>query len=162
MSHVMRKPVYVICEQQRRRSVCTSAQSDQRLCCSLSGCYNTSTCYSQNFKNLASLCSWTGRFESYLVANSEDRFSRDVAHVYVITVDYQSLYNLCIWCKWIFIINKNTVIVHLHQQSKERAALCLGQLCVGEEKFPHRKTVIEGLLSSIQVCDVTFNCYMKD
>ena len=32
MSHVMRKPVYVICEQQRRRSACASAQSDQRLC----------------------------------------------------------------------------------------------------------------------------------
>ena len=38
----------------------------------------------------------------------------------------------------------------LHQ-SKERAALCLGQLCVGEEKFPHRKIAIEGLLSSVQV-----------
>lgn len=35
-------------------------------------------------------------------------------------------------------------------KSKERAALCLGQLCVGEEKFPHRKTAIDGLLSSIQ------------
>ena len=31
----MRKPVYAICEQQRRRSTCASAQSDQRLCCSL-------------------------------------------------------------------------------------------------------------------------------
>ena len=30
MSHVMRKPVYVMCEQQRRRSACASAQSDQR------------------------------------------------------------------------------------------------------------------------------------
>ena len=28
---------YVICEQQRRRSACASAQSDQRLCCSLLG-----------------------------------------------------------------------------------------------------------------------------
>ena len=28
----MRKPVYAICEQQRRRSDCVSAQSDQRLC----------------------------------------------------------------------------------------------------------------------------------
>ena len=35
MSHVMRKPVYAICEQQRRRSTCASAQSDQCLCCSL-------------------------------------------------------------------------------------------------------------------------------
>ena len=30
MSHVMRKPVYVICEQQKRRLACASAQSDQR------------------------------------------------------------------------------------------------------------------------------------
>ena len=28
---------YDICEQQRRRSACASAQSDQRLCCSLLG-----------------------------------------------------------------------------------------------------------------------------
>ena len=35
LSHVMRKPVYAICEQQRRRSACASAQSDQHLCCSL-------------------------------------------------------------------------------------------------------------------------------
>ena len=32
------------------------------------------------FKILASLISLAGRFESYLVANAEDRFSRDVAH----------------------------------------------------------------------------------
>ena len=35
MCHVMRKPVFAIWEQQRCRSACTSAQSDQRLCCSL-------------------------------------------------------------------------------------------------------------------------------
>ena len=33
LSHVMRKPVCAICEQQRRISACASAQSDQRLCC---------------------------------------------------------------------------------------------------------------------------------
>ena len=37
MSHVMRKPVYAICEQQRRRSACASAQSGQCLYCSLPG-----------------------------------------------------------------------------------------------------------------------------
>ena len=36
-SHVMRKPVYAKCEQQRRRSACAPAQSDQRLCFSLFG-----------------------------------------------------------------------------------------------------------------------------
>ena len=33
MSHMMRKPVYAICEQQRCRSACAAAQSGQRLCC---------------------------------------------------------------------------------------------------------------------------------
>ena len=32
ISHAMRKPVYAICEQQRHRSACTSAQLDQHLC----------------------------------------------------------------------------------------------------------------------------------
>ena len=31
----MRKPIYAICEQQRRRSACAFAQSDQHLYCSL-------------------------------------------------------------------------------------------------------------------------------
>ena len=35
MSHVIRKPVFAICEQQRRRSAFASAQFDQRLCYSL-------------------------------------------------------------------------------------------------------------------------------
>ena len=33
----------------------------------------------QNLKPLASLYSWAGQFESYLVANPEDRFSHDMA-----------------------------------------------------------------------------------
>ena len=78
----MRKPVYAICEQQRRRSACTSALSDQHLCCSLSRQYNTSTCYIRNFKILASFCGCAGQFEPTLVAHPEDRFSRDKAHLF--------------------------------------------------------------------------------
>ena len=37
MSHVMRKPIFTLCEQQKCRSACASAQSDQHLCCSLPG-----------------------------------------------------------------------------------------------------------------------------
>ena len=77
MCHVMRKPDYGIFKQQKRRSAYASAQSDQHLCCSLPRQYNTSTCYIQNFKTLPSFCGCTGRFESTLVANPEDRFSRD-------------------------------------------------------------------------------------
>ena len=32
LSHVMRKPFFAICQQQRRRSACACVQSDQRLC----------------------------------------------------------------------------------------------------------------------------------
>ena len=35
----------------------------------------------QNLKPLTSLYSWAGKFESYLVANPEDRFSLNVAHI---------------------------------------------------------------------------------
>ena len=31
----------------------------------------------------AILISWAGRFESYLIANPEDRFSRDAAQIFV-------------------------------------------------------------------------------
>ena len=63
---------YVICEQQRRRSACASAQSDQRLYCSLPRQNDTcsSFIYIRNFKILASLCSWAGQFLSCLVGDS--------------------------------------------------------------------------------------------
>ena len=76
----MRKPVYAICGQQRRSSACTSTQSDQHLCCLLPRQYNTSFFCVRNFKPLASVCGCAGRFESYLVANPKDRFSRDLPH----------------------------------------------------------------------------------
>ena len=61
---------YVIYEQQRRRSACASAQSDQHLCFSLLKLYNISRFYSRNFKNLAGFCGCAGRFVSGLVGNS--------------------------------------------------------------------------------------------
>ena len=38
---------------------------------------------SEIFKPLGSFCSCAGQFESYLVENPEDRFSRDEAHIYI-------------------------------------------------------------------------------
>ena len=72
MSYVMRKPAL---------SYANNKGADQRLCYSLRRQYNTSTCYSRNFKTLARLWRWAGRLESYLVQNPEDRFSRDKAHM---------------------------------------------------------------------------------
>ena len=49
----------------------------------------------QNLKPLASLCSWAGQFESYLVRNPEDRFSHDEA--YFLT---DICWHDCKWCNW--------------------------------------------------------------
>ena len=94
MSHVMRKPVYAICEQQRRRSACASAQSDQGLSYSLPRQYNASSFYIQNFKPLASFYGCTGRFEPYLVANPENRFSLDIAQI---MVNQMILHSISLW-----------------------------------------------------------------
>ena len=75
MSRLMRKSVFALFEQQRRRSACASAQSDQHLCCSLHRLYNTSSFYIRNFKPLPSYCGCAGRFESYLVRNRKQVFS---------------------------------------------------------------------------------------
>ena len=40
MGRVARKPKVVAFQQQGRRPACADAQSDQRLCCSISGKYN--------------------------------------------------------------------------------------------------------------------------
>ena len=77
-----RKPDIGACEQQRRRPVFVSKKSDQRLYGSLTGNY-IQTCIMQNFV-LASLCSRTDWFDSYLVRNPEDRFSRAMALMYLI------------------------------------------------------------------------------
>ena len=62
---------YVICEQQRRRSACASAQADQHLCCSLPRQNDTSSLYIRNFKIWAAgLCSWAGQFVSCLVRDA--------------------------------------------------------------------------------------------
>ena len=66
----------------------TKAQTSQRICTVWSslyymifGKYHIKTWYKQNFNFLASLCSWTGWFEYDLVGNTEDRLSRNAAHL---------------------------------------------------------------------------------
>ena len=74
MKYIWAKPwenvSHAICEQQRRRSACASAQADLRLCCSLPRQNDTSSLYIRNFKILADLCSWAGQFASCLVGDS--------------------------------------------------------------------------------------------
>ena len=42
-------------------------------------------CYIQSFETLASFCGCADQFESILVANPEDTFSRDVAQIKALT-----------------------------------------------------------------------------
>ena len=70
---------YAICEQQRRRSACASAQSDQPLCCSLLRQNDTSSLYIWNIKILAGRCSWAGQFVSCLVGDSRRHIFYGVA-----------------------------------------------------------------------------------
>ena len=60
---------------------CTNEMKKRHLDTVLRQAADSSTCYSRNFKTLASLISWAGRFESYLVENPKDSFSRDVAPI---------------------------------------------------------------------------------
>ena len=74
---------YAICEQQRCRSACASAQSDQRLCCSLLRRNDSSSLCIRNFKILAAeqvslSLAWS--------ETPEDAFSHGVAHMYCILV----------------------------------------------------------------------------
>ena len=72
------KMSYVICEQQRHRSACASAQSDQHLCVnsvmSLVSVTKISSLMLASVAEQASLClTWS--------ETPEDTFSRDMAHL---------------------------------------------------------------------------------
>ena len=71
---------FVACEQQRRRSVCASAQSDQCPFSSIPAKY-IQTCFKHNFKNLSRLGNEADWFEHDLVGNPEDRFPA-MRHIY--------------------------------------------------------------------------------
>ena len=96
-----------VCEQDRRRPACASAQSDQRLCYSRFVKHHIQACYKRSFIFLASLCSWAGLFESHFVGNPEDRFSRDEAHLYVniAGVKSNSIRNDFTNLSWSFIVH---------------------------------------------------------
>ena len=101
-----------VCEPQRRRPACASAQSDQRLCYSLFGMYHVLTCYRWTFNFLASLWSWRDWFGTRFVGNPEDRFSRVEAHI---TLDNNKA---CMVKGWLYTISnilaQMTIVNSLH------------------------------------------------
>ena len=71
--------------------------------------YNTCSCYVLNFKTLASFCGCAGRFVSYLVANPQDRFSCNEAHLCLmasITVNLHTVNFLNIRTPKTFVVSK--------------------------------------------------------
>ena len=74
----------------------TKAQVSLHICTVWSAPYYT--CYIQNFKTPDIFCSWAVQFESNLVTNPEDRFSRDMAHMVVIFALHQHLFSKCSVC----------------------------------------------------------------
>ena len=75
--------------------------------------------YIQNFKPLASLCSWSGRIESYLVENSEDMFSRDVA---VVTMNVDPFLALCHWWLLSYVLRKPDFAICEQQRRRSACA----------------------------------------
>ena len=90
LSLVMRKPVFALCS-------LISTFIVRYLDCS---------CYIRNFKPLASLWSWAKRFESYMVAHPEDRFSHDEAHFFE-----HPLYNILLSFMFLSVLSSFVVVL---------------------------------------------------
>ena len=78
--------------------------------------YYIESTYIRNFKPLASLCSWAGRFESHLVATPEDRISRDAAHMLLVFIlcmalGHRFLYGIVSRC--VLFVSSNIVFTSL-------------------------------------------------
>ena len=99
MSRIMIKPVYAICEQQRPVIV---------------RCLDRIITFViplvANFRIsilLSSLCSWAGRFESYLVANTKDMFFHGVAQILIVAYcQYAYLAKILLLVCWAFYLFK--------------------------------------------------------
>ena len=117
MSHVMRKPVLDICEQQRCRSACLISTFVVRNL----DCIKPLLAKSK-ISRLASLCSWASQFESYLVGNPEDKFSRDKAHMVLCLL--KSLLvacRICVSYTWDF---RDGFICIIIEPRHEKTCLC--------------------------------------
>ena len=82
---------YVICEQQRPRSACASAQSDQCLCCSLLRWCNVSSSVTKISSLMLASVAEQASLSLTWSETPEDTFSHDEAHMY-----WYSLFNS--WC----------------------------------------------------------------
>ena len=81
---------YFICEQQRRRSACTSAQSDQHLCCSLVSNISLDSIVEISRLYLASVAVQAGLCLAWS-ETPKDTFCRVVAQMFSVTIKAQGI-----------------------------------------------------------------------
>ena len=100
-------------------------QSDQCLFCLLLRQNDTITgcngCI-QSFNTLASFCSWTGRFESYLVVNPPKTFSHEVAQLNPEIVNQSMSLDLGSHCLWVLtsLKTKYTMVKISDKQTRQQ------------------------------------------
>ena len=81
MSHVVRKPAFIIYENKDADQICGNREADQRLCFRFTDSTIPLLPKSENFKPLTIFCDCTARFVLDQVGNPEDRFSHNEAHM---------------------------------------------------------------------------------
>ena len=94
MSHVMRKPVPYVNNKDANQPAHLHSLINTFIVHCLDSIISV-LAKIQNFKALSSLCSWAGRFDFYLVANPEDRFSCDMAQLQMSQIMRKLVYALC-------------------------------------------------------------------
>ena len=100
LSHVMRKPAFALCD---NKGADQPAHPGRLISAFVICCLDRILplrFYIQNFMPLASFYCCASRFESYLVGNPEDRFSRDEAHLRykAKSVDHEKIDNCDLLC----------------------------------------------------------------
>ena len=89
MNHAMRKPLMPYAN---NKAADEPAHLRSLISVFVVHCYDTYSCYIQNFKTVSTFCSWADRFKSYLVANPR---RRDVIHILLILCSENGRNFLC-------------------------------------------------------------------
>ena len=120
----MRKPAFCIYENKAADQLCGNRTADQRLCFR----YTDSTIpllptVIRNFKPLAIFCGCKARFVSYLVGNSEARFSHNEAKITYVFCSRQiaafevcqNISTFCDLCNTAYLLKQSWIIVGLYK-----------------------------------------------
>ena len=84
MRSVMRKPAFYLCEKKGTDQLCSNCTADQCLCFRYTDSTFPLLLKYEISKPLSIFCECTDWFVSDLVGNPEDRFTRKMAHIFVL------------------------------------------------------------------------------